>query len=65
MESTTQPKRSPSGKRHAKRVHLKSWREAGAYFKKHLIPVRHGPKGQPIYSRADIDALDVILPEEL
>ena len=48
-----------------KPLHLKTWREAGEYFKKHLTPVRFGPKGQPIYSGADIDALNVILPEEL
>ncbi|HLX62750.1 MAG TPA: hypothetical protein VKX17_15845 [Planctomycetota bacterium] len=50
---------------HGKRVRIKTWRDAGAYFKKHLKPVRYGPKGQPIYSRKDIDSLNVILPEEL
>ena len=47
-----------------KRLHLKTWSEAQAYFKKHLTPIRHGPKGQPLYALEDIEALNVILPEE-
>ena len=47
------------------RVRLKTWAEARAYFKKHLKPVDYSPKGHPIYSKADIEALNVILPEEL
>ena len=66
MGAASQVKRAPTTTpRDKKPVRLKTWREAGAYFKKHLIPVRYGPKGQPIYSGADIDALNVILPEEL
>ena len=48
----------------SKRVHLKSWSKAAAYFKTHLIPVEHGPKGQPIYAQTDIDALNVSMPED-
>jgi len=39
-----------------------TWDEAMAYFAVHLKPVAFGPKGQPIYSRKDMDALNVRLP---
>ncbi len=44
-------------------VHLKTWDEVDAYYKKHLKPIRLGPKGQPIYRHEDVMALNVILPD--
>lgn len=41
---------------------FKTWDEAMAYFALHLTPIAVGPKGQPIYSRKDMDALNVQLP---
>lgn len=47
-----------------KPIHLKTWNEAAEYFKKRLTPVEYGPNGQPIYEQAEIEALNVILPED-
>ena len=47
-----------------KPLELKTWREVEEYFKKHLVPHRFGPKGQPIYRQVDIERLNVILPED-
>ena len=41
---------------------FKTWDEAMAYFAIHLKPIAIGPKGQPIYSRKDMDALNIQLP---
>lgn len=46
-------------------VYLKSSEEVGEYLSKHLTPVRLGPKGQPIYALADIESLNIILPEDV
>ena len=35
------------------------------YLALHLKPVGYGPKGQPLYAKEDIDALNVILPDDL
>lgn len=64
----------PSNTSHGKRVkpaddgsplRLKTRAEARDYLKKHLTPVEYGPKGQPIYALEDIQALNVIFPEDL
>ena len=44
--------------------HLKSREEARAFLAKHLVPVGCNSKGYPIYAKKDIDALNVVLPEE-
>ncbi len=46
-------------------VYLKTSEEVGEYLATHLTPVRWGPKGQPIYALADIEALNIILPEDV
>jgi hypothetical protein len=43
---------------------LKTRQEAREYLAKHLKPVGHGPKGQPLYAKKDIDSLNIILPED-
>jgi hypothetical protein len=44
------------------RIVFKTWDDAMDYFAIHLKPIGHGPKGQAIYSRKDMDALNVQLP---
>ena len=45
-------------------IAFKTWDEAMAYFAIHLKPIAVGPKGQPIYSRKEMDALNVQLPTD-
>ena len=45
-------------------LRLKTLDEASAYLAKHLTPVGHNPRGYPIYAKKDIDALNIILPED-
>ena len=52
-----QPAREP--------VYLKNSDEVGEYLAKHLTPVRWGPKGQPIYALADIESLNIKLPDDV
>jgi hypothetical protein len=42
----------------------KDWDEVAALKAKHLKPVAHGPKGQPIYAYHDVAKLDVAYPDE-
>ena len=46
------------------KIVFKTWHEANQFFQKHLKPMAYGPKGQPIFSRADMDALNVELPSD-
>ena len=46
-------------------VYLKFSDEVGEYLAKHLTPIRWGPKGQPIYALADIESLNIIIPEDV
>ncbi len=64
MNAILKPKPARS-KPPAKKVVLKTWEDAKKYFAEKLIPVAHGPKGQPIYSHLDIQNLNVELPEEI
>jgi hypothetical protein len=43
---------------------LNTWDEFDTYLKKHLKPIKFGPKGQPIYSYDDMLKLDIIWPDE-
>lgn len=49
----------------AEPVRLLTRKEEREYLAKHLKPVGFGPKGQPLYAKEDIDALNVILPDDL
>jgi len=53
-----------SGK-NAPPLHLKTRAEAYEYLRKHLKPVEFGPKGQPVYALEEVQALNVIFPEDL
>ena len=46
-------------------IRLKTRKEEREYLAKHLTPVGFGPKGQPLYAKEDIDALNIILPDDL
>jgi hypothetical protein len=46
-------------------LRLKTRAEARKYLAEHLTPVEYGPKGQPIYALEEIQALNVIFPEDL
>lgn len=46
-------------------VRLKTRQEERDYLALHLKPVGYGPKGQPLYAKDDIDALNIILPDDL
>jgi len=46
-------------------IRLKTRQEERDYLAKHLKPVGYGPKGQPLYAKEDIDALNIILPDDL
>ena len=46
-------------------VRLKTRQEERDYLAKHLKPVGYGPRGQPLFAKEDIDALNVILPDDL
>jgi hypothetical protein len=71
MESTTQmaattvtvSRRKPKT-REEKPLRLKTRDDATKYLAKHLTPVGYNPRGYPIYAKKDIDALNIILPED-
>ena len=68
MIATTKKKlaqvsKAKSGK-DAAPIKLKTWTELREYLAKHLTPVRHGPKGQPIYAQKDLETLNIILPDQ-
>ena len=66
MPSTIlKPKKPRAEKAKESPLRLKTRAEAREYLSKHLMPVDHGPKGQPIYSLEEIQALNVIFPEDL
>ena len=46
-------------------LRLKTRAQARAYLEKHLTPIDFGPKGQPIYDLEQMQALNVIFPEDL
>ena len=46
-------------------LRLKTHEEVEEYLARHLRPVRFGPKGQPIYALKDMEALNVIFPDDI
>jgi hypothetical protein len=56
--------RKPANATDGPPVRLKSWSELEEDLAKHLKPVRRGPKGQPIYAQKDLEALNIILPDQ-
>ena len=43
---------------------LKTWDEVEEYMAKHLKPVGHGPKGQPIYDYKEAAKLNIHYPDD-
>jgi hypothetical protein len=46
-------------------LRLETREQAREYLRTHLTPIEYGPKGQPIYALADLQALNVIFPDDL
>jgi hypothetical protein len=65
MPTTTSPAapRKPKA-REKKPLRLKTRDDAAKYLAAHLTPVGFNPRGYPIYAKKDIDALNIILPED-
>jgi hypothetical protein len=59
LASATSTEQPPSGtcQGDPPLISVKTWQDAKELFAKHLTPVRFTPKGWPVYSQADIDAL--------
>jgi hypothetical protein len=45
-------------------LRLKTRDDAAKYLANHLTPVGFNPRGYPIYAKKDIDALNIILPDD-
>lgn len=63
ITASTKNRRKPKN-REEKPLRFKTLDEASAYLAKHLTPVGHNPRGYPVYAKKDIDALNIILPED-
>ena len=65
MAATIEPtsSRKPANAQE-KPIRLKTREEATEYLARHLTPVGHSPRGFPIYAKKDIDALNIVLPED-